>query len=819
MHVFARIVLMAAACVGISLAGVYWLTRPMARTEGHRARPRPSATETADRSASARSSADAYPSPTVPTFEDPTAPGTSARVFVDPALIDTSVFSTVAWFMEPSRADRSLKEWREVIGSRSSRAFAQLQAEHDRLQLDTPPTAAQAMAAIRLERDIAFVLLYDGKYAEAIAWLERGRERARTPGVATMARAHMTALLGIASLRRGEQDNCIACVGPSSCIFPISRQAVHTRPEGSREAIRWFTEYLDEWPGDLRIRWLLNIAYMTLGEYPEHVPPRFVIATAPFQSGADLGRFENVAQRVGLGVRGPDLAGGSIFDDFDGDDRPDILTTTFDVAHGASLYLNRGDGHFEDHSEKGGLEDQVYALNVARGDYDNDGRPDVVLLRGGWEKPARLSLLRNRGSGAFEDVTVASGLGLPIATESAAWGDYDKDGRLDLFVCGEYLPPLDPRTGRPSNAEPDPRNHCRLYHNRGDGTFLDVADAAGVRNDRWAKGCAWGDYDNDGRLDLFVSNMDGPGRLYHNRGDGTFLDVAPELGIDGPSHGFTCAFWDHDNDGWLDLLVCDYGGSLAGTVADYMGLPVDDEGRPRLFRNLDGKGFRDVSREVGLTRTMPAMSMNVGDLDNDGFLDLHFGTGWMSISGLIPDVTYRNDGGRRFVDVTESTGTGHLQKGHGVSFADFDFDGDLDMLVVLGGGYPGDRGYNALFQNPGHGRHWLKVKLVGTRSNRSALGARLRVDLAGPDGISRSIHRMIGSNGSFGGNTLVETIGLLDTTSVARLTVDWPDSGTSQTFHDLAADRFIEIHEGVDSVRALRPEGGDAHARDASAKP
>ena len=157
---------------------------------------------------------------------------------------------------------------------------------------------------------------------------------------------------------------------------------------------------------------------------------------------------------------------------------------------------------------------------------------------------------------------------------------------------------------------------------------------------------------------------------------------------------------------------------------------------------------------------MPVMSVNAGDIDNDGDLDLHLGTGWMSLSGLVPDLMYANVGGR-FEDVTESTGTGHLQKGHGVSFADWDDDGDLDLFVVLGGGYPGDRGYNALFQNPGHGRHWLKVRLVGTRTNRSAIGAKLRVDLAGP-AATRSIHRVIGNNGSFGGNTLVESIGLLD---------------------------------------------------------
>ena len=675
-----------------------------------------------------------YPSPTLPAFPDPNAPaGSSDRVFVDPQMFDTLILAATAQFTDTVRDEGSLREYREVIAHRAERAKSQLRQRLDGLQLGRSPSLDEALRALWVYRQLAFVALYEGNHDEASVWLKQSLEMARTPGVPSSVRAHMTALLGINALRRGEQDNCIGCVGPSSCIFPIAPEAVHTQPSGSREAVGWFSAYLDEWPGDLRVRWLLNIAAMTLGEYPEKVPARFRIPVAPFRSKRNLGRFENVALCAGLLGRGPDLAGGCIFDDFTGDGRPDLFTTSFDVVRGPGMFVNRGDGRFEDRSALGGLDEQVYALNLTRADYDNDGRLDVLLLRGAWEKPARMSLLRNKGGGAFEDVTVAAGLSEPISSESAAWGDYDNDGHLDLFVCGEDR--LRPDPGETPSYQPDPRNHSRLYHNRGDGTFVDVAARAGVQNERWAKGSAWGDYDNDGRLDLFVSNMEGPARLYRNRGDGTFVDVAPKLGVVGPPHGFTCMFWDYDDDGRLDILIGDYSSNLGEVVADYLGLPVKSDDHAFLYHNLGPDGFREVSREAGLARPMPVMSLNAGDIDNDGDLDLHLGTGWMSLSGLVPDLMYVNVNGR-FEDVTESTGTGHLQKGHGVSFADYDDDGDLDLFVVLGGGYPGDRGYNALFQNPGHGHHWLKVRLVGTKTNRSAIGARLQVDLAGAGGIA-----------------------------------------------------------------------------------
>jgi hypothetical protein len=260
-------------------------------------------------------------------------------------------------------------------------------------------------------------------------------------------------------------------------------------------------------------------------------------------------------------------------------------------------------------------------------------------------------------------------------------------------------------------------------------------------------------------------------------------------------------FWDYDNDGRPDLFVCNWGGSLAEWVGDRLGLPTGQDQHAHVYHNLGDGGFREVSRDLGLARPMPVMSVNAGDIDNDGDLDIHLGTGWMSLSGLVPDQTFVNDGGE-FADVTESTATGHLQKGHGVSFADWDDDGDLDLFVVLGGGYPGDRGYNALFQNPGHAGHWLKLRLVGTRTNRSAIGARIRVDLKSPTGVARSVHRTIGNNGSFGGNSLVELIGLGDAT-LERVTVTWPTSKTTQTFRDLKPDQSLEITEGTDAVKIL----------------
>ncbi len=779
-------------CVVAVTVALYWLA-----TYDSTSRRRPSA-------------AGAPPSPRVASPVDVAADRPAIFEVILEGIEDGG-FGTAARYMPPIKDPGSLKELAEAVRVRGRRGIADLQAKLDAKPIDASSPVERAALAVSRLKSLGLLYLYEGDFARAVTSFERALELAKGQNLAPKARTDLMALLGVTSLRQGEIANCLECLGPSSCLFPFEPSAIHRDPKGSRAAFRWFSAYLKEEPRDLRVIWLLNLAAMTLGEYPDGVPRENRIPLRPFGSAVDIGRFPNVAAAAELGSRGPNLAGGSIFDDFNGDHRPDLFATSLDVDRGASLFLNRGDGTFEDRSGRAGLDDQVYALNVRAADYDNDGDLDVLLLRGAWEWPARPSLLSNRGDGTFEDVTARAGLMEPIQSEAAAWGDYDNDGKLDLYVCGEFLAP---GGTEPPKAPGDPRNRGRLYRNRGDGTFEDVAAAAGVTNERCSKGAAWGDYDGDGRLDLFVSNMGQECRLYHNEGGGKFVDVAPKLGVTGTSMSFSCWFWDYDNDGRPDIYVNDYRARVPEVIASALGMKLAGSSRPRLYRNAGPGKFVDVSVEVGLDRAIAVMGSNFGDLDNDGYLDLYLGTGDMAYSGLDRKLMFKNMAGERFEDVTTSSATGHLQKGHGVSFADYDADGDLDLFVELGGAVPGDRGYNALFRNPGHGHRWLQVKLVGTTTNRSAIGAKVRADLRGPDGSTRSIYRTVGDNSSFGGNGLVQSLGLLDAPRVEALTISWPTGGATQTFRDLAADRLIEITEGSDAVKVIdRPAPAPAPAR------
>jgi hypothetical protein len=718
-------------------------------------------------------------------------------IFDEQEPIEDGGLAVAARFTPPVHDPTSLREMRDAIAVRGRLGLAVLEAEFDHIRLPFRAPKEQVTAAARILHDIGLLHLHEGEFAEAATCFRRATELGRAVDIPEHDRARRLALLGSLAMRRADSEEPHGRHDRASGLFPVAVTASPDRQSALREAVRRFKDYLADWPNDLRVRWLLNLAAMELGEYPGQVPREWLIPLEP-RSTVDMGRFPDVAPRAGLNARGRCLAGGAIFDDFDGDGRPDVFICSLDTTKGACLFVNRGDGSFEDRSDRAGLAEQVHAHSARAADYDNDGDLDVFLLRGG-ELPLRPSLLRNRGDGWFEDVTVAAGLVGPIAGGSAAWGDYDNDGWLDLFV-GASGPPV----GDAGASKPDSNDGRRLFHNRRDGRFVDVASAAGLLDDRSAVGSALGDYDDDGLLDLFVSNRDGPGRLYQNQGDGTFRDRAVELGVAGPGTGSSCWFWDFDNDGRLDLFVSDTPASPTDMAAAALGRPARAAGFPRLYRNTGPRGFRDVAAEVRLRAPLASMAAGFGDVDNDGFLDIYVGSGWRSFSCLVPNRMIKNLEGRGFADVTASSGTGSLWKGSSIAFADYDADGDLDLFVASGGVVPGDAAAIRLFRNPGHGQHWLAVRLVGTRSNRSAIGARIRVDLA-DNGGSRSIHRDVGCQSSSGGNSLVEFIGLRDATRVGALTVRWPASRITQTFHEVAADQVIEIVEGTDSYRAIRP--------------
>jgi tetratricopeptide (TPR) repeat protein len=661
-----------------------------------------------------------------------------------------------------------------------------------RAELANPPGDADAVHRWQTRMRLGSELLRVGQteesieeYTRALSEMEALKDQLKRKDVSD---AYFQ--LGTAYLRMGENQNCCLTNNKDSCILPIRGGGVHGNKEGSENAIEWFTRALEngiqDSPTYTKARWLLNVAYMTLGTYPDAVPAQYRIDPSVFASEEPFPHFEDIAPRVGLGY--VDLAGGIIAEDFDGDGMLDIFVSTSNTAGSPHYYKNDGSGSFVDRSEAANLKGLYGGLNLIDGDYDNDGDIDILVLRGAWWKAEGChpkSLLQNDGHGVFTDVTFEAGLGGSMfPTQTAAFGDYDNDGDLDLYIGNE---------SDPSNSPP-----CELYRNDGSGRFTNVAAEANVTNDRYTKAVYWGDFDGDRYPDLYVSNMAAPNRLYHNNRDGTFTDIAMEAKVSLPISSFPCWFFDFDNDGALDIWVGGFGGpdtppSLADVAASYLGLPHKGE-TMKLYKGNGRGGFRDVSVEQHLTRYTLPMGSNFGDLDNDGYLDIYLGTGYPFYEGLIPNVMYHNLRGKGFADVTTAGGFGELQKGHGIAFADLDNDGDQDVLERVGGAYPGDGYRCTLHENPGFDAHWLKLRVVGDTSNRCGIGVKIRLDIT-EDGKQRSVYKTVNSGGSFGCNPLRQEIGVGAAAVIDTLDVYWPTSDTHQLFHDVAADQAIEVHE------------------------
>jgi len=678
---------------------------------------------------------------------------------------------------------------------RAKRRLIDDQLRDARTKVAALPVGAPPPEVIDAYDDVVSVLSLKGEMADAIKVVEALAQR--LPGEAPESElSHRDILhhvLGILELRRGEVENCLEHHNREMCLFPLSEAARHRLDGGARRAFEHFSRYLERHPDDIEVRWLLNIAAMTLGSYPAGVPERLRIGPEAFASPVDPGRFWDVAGAAGVAYS--DNAGGSVTDDFNGDGLLDIVVSSRDPCEPLHLYLSRGDGTFADVTEAAGLAAQLGGLNVTQVDYDNDGRLDLFVMRGGWETAIRNSLLRNRpapdGGVLFEDVTDRSGLGGPAhRTHSAEWADYDGDGWLDLFVGHEL-------------------SFSQLFRNRGDGTFEDTTVKAGMRFRSLTKGATWGDVDNNGRPDLYVSNFGDRNLLFVNRGDGRFDEVGLDRGVSEPIYSFPTWFFDYDNDGWSDLFVATLIQTVDEVAREYLGLPPQGE-TLRIYRNRGDGSFENATEALDMARMIPTMGANFGDLNNDGYLDFYLGTGGPSYGMLIPNRMFLNQEGRGFVDVTTSTGTGHLQKGHGISFADLDNDGDEDIFSNMGGAFLGDKYPDALFENPGHGNDWIAVELIGTRSNRAAIGTRIRVVLDGRESEENGERfRWVTSGGSFGASPLMQHIGLGKDAEIARIEIDWParsgqETRVPQVLRDVPVNSWIVVTEGTPGFR-LKP--------------
>lgn len=599
--------------------------------------------------------------------------------------------------------------------------------------------------------------------------------------------------VALAYLRLGERQNCVTNHSAESCIIPIKNSGVHQIQTGSRKAIEIYEKLLQNNPQDYESRWLLNICYMTVGGYPSKVPSQWLIPDLDKDNSEHaIKPFTDVAPQLNLNKR--NKAGGTIVDDFNNDGYLDIVTSDWGLDGQMHYFKNDQKGNYIDCSEKSSLGRFKGGLNIIQADYDNDGYMDVFVLRGAWMGvygQQANSLLHNNGDDTFTDVTRKSGLFSENPTQAGVWRDFNNDGWLDLFI------------GNESSVRKNQNYPCELYISNGDGTFKEVARIAGCNITDFVKGVAAVDYDNDGLQDICTSGTDGYRTLLKNKGmkNGIpiFENVTEKAGLADVIMGtFPIWFWDYDNDGWQDIFVCGYQASfsMAYTAgAEALKMP-NNSSKMYLYHNNHDGTFSNVSEQAGLNKSVFAMGANFGDIDNDGFLDMYLGTGNPDYKSLVPNRLFRNMGNGKFADVTVSGRVGNLQKGHAVAMTDMDNDGDQDIFIEVGGAYIGDSYNNSLYLNPGQNdNRWINLRLEGTETNRSAIGAKVKVVFT-ENGTKRVLYREVNSGGSFGSSSLRREIGIGQAKMIDEISISWPKTGKVQVFKNIKPNQFLKIQEG-----------------------
>ena len=518
-------------------------------------------------------------------------------------------------------------------------------------------------------------------------------------------------------------------------------------------------------------------------------------------------RKDYILETTGNGV--------AIFD-YDGDGAEDIFIangTTLQPSRAAKhlpqLYHNDGRGHFTNVAEKAGFTEEGWGQGVCVGDYDNDGRPDLLVTYYGHNR-----LYRNQGNGTFRDVTAEAKLPIDGVRygSGCSFFDYDRDGYLDLFVANYVDLDLEktPKPGSgpfcvwkeiPVMCGPRglPLAHNVLYHNNRDGTFTHVSEKAGILKPggRYGLGVATADFDNDGWPDIYVACDMTPSLLYRNKHDGTFEERGVEAGVaynfDGALQaGMGVAVGDFDGDGRLDIAKTNFSGDLIS-----------------LYKNEDGKFFTDVSREAGLAaRQFLGWGIAFLDADDDGWPDLVVANGHVypevenkpvGDKYLEPTLLVRNLGNGHFGDVTAHAGPAFAtaRPARGLATGDLDGDGRPEIVIVNMNSTP------SLLRNRERGGNFLNVAVVGTKSNRSGIGARVRLTVG-----RREMIADVMSGGSFySQSSLVQHFGLGQAAAVDQLEIRWP-SGTVQSWKNLGVNRKVIATEGSQDLRSIPPRIG-----------
>jgi len=575
---------------------------------------------------------------------------------------------------------------------------------------------------------------------------------------------------------------------------------------GFSEAVENFASIDSDQPQWLDARYLQGIALYRLGRFSESI--QNIRVAAGFRDDLETRWALYLAARAAGGYPS---------------DMNDRFKLDFPSPPDSGINLS-----FENIAARAGVDKLSAGRGSGWADYDSDGDLDLVTV--GTYQP--ISLYRNNGDGTFTDVAERAGLTGPKGGWATIWFDFDNDGDQDLFVTREgwYAPA--PNSLYRNNGDgtfteiakaagvddPNGAGFCAtvadfnldglldiyvangplgvgatnvLFINQGNGTFRERAREAGVADSRRSIGTCAGDYNNDGYPDLYVVNVQG-NALYRNNRDGTFTNVTAEAGVEQPvGTAYVCWFFDYNNDGWQDLFVSSW-----NSYQDFLENKITGKSKGKgfhsvVYRNNQNGTFTDVSTEAGLTRCLGTMGANYGDFDNNGFPDVYLGNGGPDMFRLEPDALFMNRGDGTFVEATEKAGLGDLGKTHGTSVVDFDGDGWLDLYLPIGGNFPGDQWRNALYHNRGGSNHALSVRLIGTHCNRDAIGARVNIRLP------QSRQYQEASRGvGFGASNAPELhFGLGQETQVLELEVAWP-KGKVERFQKIKADNKITITEG-----------------------